>query len=68
MDRIFTNSFERFQLELCDWLDWEGRPARMARTFYTRYVRLMAELRGEREPLALRLRTNQSGRQPAGKR
>ena len=68
VDRIFTNSFERFQLELCDWLDWEGRPARTARTFYTRYVRLMAELRGEREPLALRLRTNQSGRQPAGKR
>lgn len=65
-DRVFTNSFEKLELEPCDWLDWEGKPAKTARAFYVRYVRLMAGLRGEREPLSLRLQTKKAGqRKPA---
>lgn len=62
VDRVFTNSFEKMELEPCDWLEWEGKPAKTARAFYVRYVRLMAGLRGEREPLSLRLHAKKAGR------
>ena len=38
------------RLEPCDWLLWEGKPARTAPAFFARYERLMADLRGERDP------------------
>ena len=42
------------RLEGCDWLNWEGKPARTAFVFYGRYCRLLSALRGEREPGARR--------------
>lgn len=54
--RIFSGSFDRLQLEPCDWLDWEGKPTKTARGFYARFVRLLAGLRGERVPLLYRPR------------
>ena len=54
--KLFSGSFDRTRLEDCDWLDWEGKPAKIAPLFYSRYVRLMAGLRGEREPLLYRPR------------
>ena len=56
MGRIFSGSFDRLQLEPCDWLDWEGKPTKTARGFYARFVRLLAGLRGERVPLLYRPR------------
>ena len=40
----------RSELEPCDWLIWKGKPARTAPGFFARYERLMAGLRGERDP------------------
>ena len=52
--RLFTGSLDGARLEDCDWLLWEGKPARSAPRFYARYRRLMAGLRGERDPQARR--------------
>lgn len=54
--RIFSGSFDRVQLEPCGWLDWEGKPVRSALGFYARFSRLLAGLRGEREPMQYRPR------------
>ena len=54
--RIFAGSLDDVRLEPCDWLDWEGKPARSTMAFYTRYLKLMAGLRGEKEPFLLRLK------------
>lgn len=48
--RIFSAAFDRARLEDCGWLDWEGKPIKTAPGFYARYCRLMAGLRGERDP------------------
>ncbi|MBR6376264.1 MAG: DUF2207 domain-containing protein [Oscillospiraceae bacterium] len=40
----------RTELEPCDWLIWKGKPAKTAPGFFARYERLLAGLRGEREP------------------
>ena len=52
---FLAGSFDRIKLEPCDWLVWEGKPMLTVRGFYRRYCRLMAALRGEREPLRFRL-------------
>ena len=52
--RIFASGFDRARLEDCDWLHWEGKPLHTALGFYARYRRLMAGLRGERDPDAPR--------------
>lgn len=54
--RIFTSSYGKIRLEPCDWLEWEGKPMKHAAGFYGRYLRLMAGLRGEREPYRYRSR------------
>ena len=55
VDRLFVGSFDGVRLEACDWLDWEGKPVHSAGGFYARYIRLIAALRGEKEPLRVRL-------------
>ena len=52
--KLFAAGFDNSPMEPCDWLDWEGRPSRTAMGFYARYRRLMAGLRGEREPAQYR--------------
>lgn len=52
--RIFASGFDRTRLEDCDWLRWEGKELHTALGFYARYRRLMAGLRGERDPEAPR--------------
>ncbi|MBQ1371610.1 MAG: DUF2207 domain-containing protein [Oscillospiraceae bacterium] len=47
---LFANNFDQLRLETCDWLQWEGNEARTAPAFLARYRRLMAGLRGERDP------------------
>ena len=54
--RLFSGSFDRVQLEPCGWLEWEGKPVRSALGFYARFSRLLAGLRGEREPVLYRPR------------
>jgi hypothetical protein len=54
--RILAGGFDTARLEDCDWLIWEGKPLRTAPAFYARYCRLMAGLRGERDPGAKRRR------------
>lgn len=63
VSKIFTGSYDRIRLEPCDWLEWEGKAVKNAPGFYVRYLRLMAALRGEREPLRYRnrRRTQASG-------
>lgn len=58
--RKFAERFEHIPLEPCDWLEWGSRPAASAMCFYTRFVRLLAALRGEREPLLYRLQKRRS--------
>lgn len=48
--RIFAVGFEDARLEACDWLAWEGKTLHSALGFYRRYCRVMAGLRGERDP------------------
>ena len=62
--RLFSGSFDRNRLDDCDWLDWEGKPRNTAAGFYARFSRLMLGLRGEREPLLLRMtkRARKGGR------
>ena len=50
--KIFAANLDRVRLEDCDWLIWDGKPAKTALRFYARYCRLMAGLRGERDPEA----------------
>lgn len=52
--RLFSSSFDRTRLEPCDWLHWEGKELHTALAFYVRYRRLLAGLRGERDPGAPR--------------
>ena len=52
--RMLAGSFDAVRLESCDWLQWEGKPLKTAPAFYARYRRLMAGLRGERDPGAKR--------------
>ena len=47
------------RLEECDWLHWEGKELRTAPAFLARYRRLMAGLRGERDP-GIRRRNNRT--------
>ena len=55
--RFLAGSFDRTRLEDCDWLIWEGKPTKTAPGFYARYCRLMAGLRGERDPKAKKKKT-----------
>ena len=48
--RAVAGTLEGTRLEPCDWLIWEGKTLRTAPVFFTRYERLMAALRGERDP------------------
>ena len=48
--RAVAGTLERTRLEPCDWLIWEGKTLRTAPAFFARYERLMAALRGERDP------------------
>lgn len=48
--RIFAVGFADARLEACDWLAWEGKTPHSALGFYRRYCRVMAGLRGERDP------------------
>lgn len=48
--RAVAGTLEGVRLEPCDWLIWEGKTLRTAPAFFARYERLMAALRGEREP------------------
>ena len=52
--RLLAGGLNEVRLEGCDWLVWEGKPTRTAPAFYARYLRLMAGLRGERDPGAKR--------------
>lgn len=52
--KYFSAGFGPAKLENCDWLEWEGKPARTASAFYGRYSLLMTQLRGEREPFRVR--------------
>ena len=54
VSRALAGGLDRIRLEDCDWLIWEGKPIHTAPAFYARYVRLMAGLRGERDPGAKR--------------
>lgn len=53
--KLFSGSLDRVRLEDCDWLVWDGKPAKTTPRFYARYCRLMAGLRGERDPAEKRL-------------
>lgn len=53
--RAVAGTLASTKLEPCDWLIWEGKTLRTAPAFFARYERLMAALRGERDP-ALRVR------------
>ena len=48
--RAVAGTLADTRLETCDWLIWAGKPARTAPAFFARYERLMAGLRGERDP------------------
>lgn len=63
VDRIFAAGLDRVRLEDCDWLIWEGKPRKTAAAFYARYCRLMAGLRGERDPGAPRRQAPKQQRQ-----
>ena len=54
VSRPLAGGLDGVRLEECDWLIWEGKPLRTAPAFYARYRRLMAGLRGERDPGAKR--------------
>lgn len=54
VSRALAGGLDGVRLEGCDWLIWEGKPLRTAPAFYARYLRLMAGLRGERDPGAKR--------------
>lgn len=54
VSRALAGGLDGVRLEGCDWLVWEGKPLRTAPAFYARYLRLMAGLRGERDPGAKR--------------
>ena len=48
--RALAGTLAGTRLEPCDWLIWEGKTLRTAPAFFARYERLMAALRGERDP------------------
>ncbi|MBO4419206.1 MAG: DUF2207 domain-containing protein [Oscillospiraceae bacterium] len=48
--RAVAVTLDQTRLEPCDWLIWEEKPSRTAPAFFARYDRLMAGLRGERDP------------------
>lgn len=50
--RMVAATLDRFRMEECGWLLWQGKPCYTAPAFYARYRRLMAGLRGERDPAA----------------
>lgn len=52
--RLLAGGLDQTRLESCDWLLWQGKPLKTAPAFYARYRRLMAGLRGERDPGARR--------------
>lgn len=54
VSRFLAGSLDGVRLEECSWLVWEGKPLRTAPAFYARFRRLMAGLRGERDPGAKR--------------
>ena len=55
--RVLAGGLGGVRLEGCDWLLWEGKPLKTAPAFYARFCRLMAGLRGERDPGAKHRRT-----------
>ena len=61
--RFLAGGLDRARLEDCDWLLWQGKPLKTAPAFYARYRRLMAGLRGERDPGAPRRRKPSKPRQ-----
>lgn len=48
--RAVAGTLGKTRLEPCDWLALEGKAPRTALGFFARYERLMAGLRGERDP------------------
>ena len=60
--RMLAGSFDDARLEGCDWLYWEGKALKTAPAFYARFCRLMAGLRGERDPGARRRRAPKAQR------
>ncbi|MBQ1678045.1 MAG: DUF2207 domain-containing protein [Oscillospiraceae bacterium] len=50
--RMVAATLDRVRMEECGWLLWQGKPCYTAPAFYARYRRLMAGLRGERDPAA----------------
>ena len=50
VSRAVAGTLGKTRLEPCDWLIWEGKTPRTAPAFLARYERVMAGLRGERDP------------------
>ena len=59
--RMVAGGLDKVRMEECGWLLWQGKPCSTAPAFYARYRRLMAGLRGERDPAA---RRRPAARQP----
>lgn len=59
--RFVCGALDRTRMEDCDWLIWEGKPIKTAAAFYARCCRLLAGLRGERDPAARRIPTQRQG-------
>ena len=55
--RFVVAALDRTRLEDCDWLIWQGKPIKTAPAFYARCCRLLAGLRGERDPGLSRIPT-----------
>ncbi|MBR6119964.1 MAG: DUF2207 domain-containing protein [Oscillospiraceae bacterium] len=55
--RFVVGALDRTRLEDCDWLIWQGKPIKTAPAFYARCCRLLAGLRGERDPGLSRIPT-----------
>ena len=52
--KLLAGGLDRTRMEDCGWLLWEGKRLATAPGFYKRYCRLMAGLRGEKDPGAQR--------------
>ena len=52
--RFLAGGLDQTRMEDCGWLIWEGKVLSTAPGFYRRYCRLMAGLRGEKDPGARR--------------
>lgn len=63
--RAVAGTLGKTRLEPCDWLLWEGKTPRTAPAFFARYERLMAGLRGERDPAPRPRPTASRAQQPS---